>query len=169
MAAPIMLRVSSSCFMGSVNISKSPARHHFLIRVIREIRGSKFALLLGNDDLEGIGGGMGREGDGVGGAVERKLMGDKAANVEFAGENQAGDFGLQQEIGGVAADEIFFVDADGGEVEGGFNATTSMGEEEDLAAATDEGLRFADNVVGGYGDDGGVEGFWNFDFRCWIR
>lgn len=42
-------------------------------------------------------------------------MGNQLARVQLAGEDEAGGLGLEREIGGVAADEVFFVGADGGE------------------------------------------------------
>ena len=43
-------------------------------------------------------------------------MRDQLTHVQPAGEDEPGDFALKREIGGVAADEVFFVEADGGEV-----------------------------------------------------
>lgn len=120
--------------------------------------GLKFLFLLRDDYFQGSGGRVGGELDRFGGALQRELVGDEAADIQLAGENQARDFVLQQEIGGVAADYIFFVDANRREIESGFDASAGMGEEEDLAAAAHEGLRFADNIVGGDGDDRRIEG-----------
>ena len=53
---------------------------------------------------------------GVGGLVERKAVGDERAHIQPARKDEAADLLLDGEIGGVAADEVFFVEADGGEV-----------------------------------------------------
>ncbi len=99
-------------------------------------------------------------------------MGDQSAHVQLAGEDEAGDFFLQCEIGGVAAEEVFFVDADGGEVRGeeawglaiadcrlpiGRRAFR-VGEEEDLAGTAHQFEGLLQGSVGGDGEDGGVEG-----------
>ena len=57
---------------------------------------------------------MGSEIDGLGGLFQREAVGDQFAHVELAREDQAGDFALQGEIGGVAAEEVLLIDADGG-------------------------------------------------------
>ena len=46
-------------------------------------------------------------------------MGDQGADIEFSAEYEAGNLCLEGEIGGIAAEEVFFVGADGREVEGG--------------------------------------------------
>jgi hypothetical protein len=84
-------------------------------------------------------------------------MGDEAAHIELSGEDEAGDFFLQKDVGGVAADKIFFVHADRGEVQSGLLTTSGVGEEENLAAAAEKSLSFADDVVGWDSDDDGVE------------
>src|ERR1051325_6577416 len=114
-------------------------------------------LNLGYNDLERIGGGLGGEGDGSSGLFQRKLMGNKAADIELAAEDQAGNFLLQKKIGGIAADEVFFIHADFGEGHWHFVAPGGVGEEEHLPAATDETLGFADHGVGGDGNHCGVE------------
>ena len=48
--------------------------------------------------------------------LQRKAVCDERAHVKAAGKDEAGDFDLQCEIGRVAADEVFFVEANGGEV-----------------------------------------------------
>ena len=71
-----------------------------------------------HEDFEGIFGWFGCQGDGGGGLLQWKAVADERAHVETAGENEPGNFGLQREVGRVAADEVFFVEADGGKVEG---------------------------------------------------
>ena len=44
-------------------------------------------------------------------------MGDQLPHVEPAREDEAGDFALEGEIGGIAAEQIFFVHANGGQVQ----------------------------------------------------
>lgn len=65
-----------------------------------------------HEDFERFGGGMRGELDGFCGFFQGKTMGDQAADVELAGEDEAGDFLLQGEIGGVAAEEVLFINAD---------------------------------------------------------
>lgn len=69
-------------------------------------------------DFQGIRFGMGGEVNGIGGFFQGETMCDKAAHVHLPGEDEAGDFFLQGEVGGVAAEEVFLVDADGGQVGG---------------------------------------------------
>ena len=61
---------------------------------------------------------MSGEFDGFSSFLQWETMGDQSAHVQLTGENQAGDLFLKREIGGIAAEEVFFVDADGGEVRG---------------------------------------------------
>ena len=69
-----------------------------------------------HNDFEGIFRGSACQLDGGGGLCQRKTMGNERAHVELAGENEPGHFILQREIGGVAAEQIFFVETDGGQV-----------------------------------------------------
>jgi len=85
------------------------------------------------------------------------MMGDEGADVEFAAEDEAGDFVLEGDVGGVAAEEVFFVHADGGEIHGGGFAATGMGEEEDFAGAAHEGNGLMESGLGWNGKDGGIE------------
>ena len=59
---------------------------------------------------------MGSQGHGGGGLFQREKMGDQWPHVEPAGEDEARDFALEGEIGGVAAEQIFFVHANGGQI-----------------------------------------------------
>jgi len=70
-----------------------------------------------NQNLQRIGPGAGRERDGGGGFCQREAVGDEPADVEPAGEDEPCDFGLQGEVGGVAADEVLLVHADGRQIE----------------------------------------------------
>ena len=89
-------------------------------------------------------------------------MRDKRAHIELTGEDEARDFALDGKISRVAADEVFFIQANGGEVQWkvitGFGGAFCVREEEDLAAAANELDRLTDGVVRRDGDDGGVEG-----------
>src|SRR5712671_2126408 len=84
-------------------------------------------------------------------------MSNKPADIELAREDEAGNFLLQQKVRGIAADQILLVHADGRQIESGLHAAASMGEEEDLPAATNEPLRFPGHVVRRHGDDGSIE------------
>lgn len=44
-------------------------------------------------------------------------MGDQITHIQPAAEDEPGDFALEGEIGGIAADEVFFIHADGSQVE----------------------------------------------------
>ena len=44
--------------------------------------------------------------------LQRKAVSDERTDVESAGKDEAGDFVLEREVGGVAADQIFFVQTD---------------------------------------------------------
>jgi hypothetical protein len=44
-------------------------------------------------------------------------MGDERAHVELTAEDEPGNFALEGEISGITADEIFFVHANGGEIQ----------------------------------------------------
>ncbi len=59
---------------------------------------------------------MGSQGHGLGGLFKREKMGDQLPHVEPAREDEARDFALEGEIGGIAAEQIFFVHADGGQI-----------------------------------------------------
>ena len=85
-------------------------------------------------------------------------MGDEGAYVQFARKDESGDFFLQGKIGGVAADEVFFVHADGGEVNAGADAAPGMGKQHDLAAAANELQGAGEGIVRWNGQDGGVDG-----------
>jgi len=67
-----------------------------------------------HNDFEGIGGGLGGKVNGGGGLFQREEMGNQIAHVEPAGEDEPGHFVLQRKIGGVAAEQILFVETDGG-------------------------------------------------------
>ena len=100
-------------------------------------------------------------------------MGNQTAHVEPAGEDEPGDLGLQREIGRVAADQVFFVQTDGGQIKGKSGnrqgeifrfpisdsqfVSFGVGEQQDLAAAAHELERLKHRIVGGNGDDGGVK------------
>ena len=71
-----------------------------------------------HDNFQGIPGRAGGQCNGIGGLFQRKAMSYQLAHVEAAGEDEPGDFGLQCEIGRVAANEVFFVEADGGQIKG---------------------------------------------------
>ena len=101
---------------------------------------------------------MGGELDGGGGLVQRKTMGDEAADVEFPAEHEAGDFFLEGEVGGIAAEEVFFIHANLGEVERGGGPALGVGKEHHLAPAAQPAEGLADGGVRGDGDDGGVQG-----------
>lgn len=64
------------------------------------------------DNFQRIGIGIGGELDGRQCFFERKAVRDERTHVEASGEDEAGDFDLQCEIGRVAADQIFFVQTD---------------------------------------------------------
>jgi len=49
------------------------------------------------------------QGNGIGCFRKREAVGDEAAHVQPAGKDEAGDFGLEREVRGIAADEVFFV------------------------------------------------------------
>src|SRR5689334_9370261 len=95
--------------------------------------------------------------DGGGGLVQRKLVRDEAADIQFSRENQFGNVLLEQHVGGVAANQIFFVHANGGEIQLGRLTAARVGEQQNLTAAAEQGLRFADDVIGWDGDDCGIE------------
>ena len=125
---------------------------------------------------------MGSQGDGGRRLIQREIMGNERAHVEPAGENEPGDFALEREIGRVAADEVFFVEADGGEIKGKSGrrkaesgnrrrmfhfrfsifdfrlVSLGVGEEQNLAGAAHELERLRHGGIGGDGDDGGIEG-----------
>lgn len=54
----------------------------------------------------------------MGGLIEREAVRDEIADIKLAGEDEAGDFALQCEIGGVAAEEVFLVNANRGKIDG---------------------------------------------------
>lgn len=89
---------------------------------------------------------MGGEFDGGGGLFQGKLMGNDLADVQFSGKNQPRDFLLQGIIGGIAAEQVFFVDADTGQVRGRIDAAPGMGEEQNLPTSADQ--------LAGLGDGG---------------
>jgi len=91
--------------------SKLPKAQHFLPSVLES-----WWLKIFHNDFQGILGWVGGELDGGGGLIQRKAAGDEAAHVEAAGKDEAGDFVLQREVGGIAANEVFFVEADGGQI-----------------------------------------------------
>lgn len=68
------------------------------------------------DDLQGFFGRVAGQGDGIGGLFQREPVGDEGADVQFPRENEVGDFVLNGKIGGIAANEVFFVQANGGVV-----------------------------------------------------
>jgi hypothetical protein len=135
-----------------------------------------------NHDFQGIFGGLGRQLDGGGGLLERKAMGDQLPHVEPARKDEAGDFALEGEIGGVAAEQIFFVHAYRGQIKAegrrlkaevgtgtvldfglrtldwGLRNAFCMGEEHELSATAQELQGLLHNGIGGDGDDGGVQG-----------
>ena len=69
-----------------------------------------------NHDFQRIFRGAGGQLDGGGGLFERERMGDQWAHVELAREDEARDFALEGEIGGIAAEQILFVHANGGQI-----------------------------------------------------
>jgi hypothetical protein len=64
---------------------------------------------------------------------------------------------LQSKVSGITSDQILFIDTDPGKVGGRFLAAPGMGKEQNLPAASHKILRFADDSIGGDGDDCGVE------------
>lgn len=74
-------------------------------------------------------------------------MGDELAHVQFAGEDQAGNFFLQKKIGGITAQQLLFIHADGGQINGRMVAAFCMGEQEELTATAKEGLGLKDGGV----------------------
>src|ERR1035437_2687576 len=113
--------------------------------------------LLRNDGLQRIGRGVGGQADGGGGLLEREAMRDERAHIEPARKDQPGHFGLKREVGRVTAEQVFFVRADRGEVQGGRRAAARVRKEHELSAAAQRRQRLAHRVVGRNGDDGGVE------------
>ena len=99
---------------------------------------------------------MGGEADGVGRLFERKTVADQWPDIHLARENQPRHFPLQQKICRVAADEIFFIHADSGEIEGHFIAAFGMGKEQHLAAGAHYVLALPHYRIGRNRDDGGV-------------
>jgi len=65
-----------------------------------------------NEDFQGTGRGPRSQRNGTGGFIQRKTARDQPAHVEPARENEPGGSALQGEVGGVAADQVFFVQAD---------------------------------------------------------
>ena len=75
-------------------------------------------------------------------------MGDEFSDIEPARENEAGDFALQGDVRRIAANEVFFIDADFREVNERFCAAFGMSEKKDLARAADLVKRLAHGRVG---------------------
>jgi hypothetical protein len=99
---------------------------------------------------------MGGQVDGVSGLFEGIPMRDQWTNVEATGKNQSGDFLLQQKIGRVAADEVFFIHADFGEVEGHIVTSFGVGKQQDLTAGADHVLTLTHYGIGGNGYHGSI-------------
>lgn len=57
------------------------------------------------------------QSDGFGSFLQGKPVSDEFAHIEFSGKDELRDFALNQEIGGIAANQIFFVQANRGKVQ----------------------------------------------------
>ena len=71
----------------------------------------------GHDDLQRIRSRVCREPDRCRGLFQGKAVREERADIESPGKNQTGHFGLQREIGGVAANEVFFVQTNRSQIE----------------------------------------------------
>ncbi len=100
---------------------------------------------------------MGGQFDRARSPGERKLVGDKFTYVQPPRKHQLCHFALESEVGRVAANEVFLVHADGGEVEAGVIAAACVGKKQQLAGAAQEALGLENGGIGGDGDDGGIE------------
>ena len=110
-----------------------------------------------DQDLQGVGGWFGSEGDGGGCLREREAVGDERADIQLALEDQTGDFALEGEVGGITSREGLFVDADDPKVDRRSLATHGVGKEECGASAAECGLGLMDGGIGGDRDDGGID------------
>ena len=93
-----------------------------------------------DQDLQGVGGWFGSEGDGGGGFREREAVGDERPDIELALEDQPGDVALEGEVRGITSREGLLVDADDTEVNGCGLATDGVCEEECGPAPAEGGL-----------------------------
>ena len=112
---------------------------------------------LGDEDLQGVGGGVGRQFDGGGGFGQRETVRDEWAHIKLTAEHQPGYFLLQGEIGRIAAQQVFLVHADGGQVQRGGRPALGVGEEHELPAAAQPALGLTHCVVRRHGDHGRVQ------------
>src|SRR3974390_2046258 len=95
--------------------------------------------------------------DGGGGLVERKLMRDEFADIQFPREDEARDLFLEEEIRRVAANEILFVDTNHRQVQRRLFPSTGMRKEQNLTAATQEALGLLDGRIRRYRDHNRVQ------------
>ena len=79
--------------------------------------------------------------------IQGKMVGNQATDVQLPGEYQPCHFALEGEIRRIAAKQVFFVDAHGGEVDLGQSTALGVGEQEDLAGATDPIERTAEGSI----------------------
>jgi hypothetical protein len=110
-----------------------------------------------NDYFQGIFRWSARQLDGGGGFSQREPMGNEATDIQLARENEPGHFVLQREIGRVAAEQILFVHANRRRINFHDRPAFGVGEEHELSAAAQPGLRLPHHFVGGHGNDRGVE------------
>ena len=100
---------------------------------------------------------FGREGDRFRRLFELERVRDQFADVQFAREDQIGNFFLQKKIGRIASDQLFLIDADAGKVQEGFIAAFRMGEKQKVSATAEQLLRLLKCLAGGNSDDSSVE------------
>ena len=84
-------------------------------------------------------------------------MADEVADIHLTGEDEAGHLLLEREIRGIAADEVFFINAYGGQIDASLHTAPRVGKQERLAAAAKELLGLENGGVRRHCDDGGIE------------
>ncbi len=90
-----------------------------------------------NHDFQRVGTWMSGEFHGGGGLLQGELMGNDLPHIEFPGKDEPGHFFLQSIVGGITAEQVFFIDTDAGQIHRGFNSTAGMGEEQNLPTSPD--------------------------------
>src|SRR5512138_3151343 len=93
---------------------------------------------LGHDDLQRAFGGMSRQIHRGGGFLERELVGNQAPHIHTTGKDQTSNVTLYQEIRGITAEQIFFIDADRGQVEFGCVSAPGIRKQQQLSASAQQ-------------------------------